>query len=140
MIFDGPNTKSKEIGKVFGKRHPDLLKSISSTGSSLLIALETFKSIKSNQQWWSSAWNGFEKIRMSFSKYFSNFLGISICTIKDYKVSLKWIKACIFLWQRSSEQCTFIFEKNMIGSSQNTFQICLKHFQKLHRNILLFRL
>ena len=43
MIFDGPNTKSKEIGKVFGKRHPDLLKSISSTGSSLLIAFETFK-------------------------------------------------------------------------------------------------
>ena len=47
MIFDGPNTKSKEIGKVFGRRHPDLLKSISSTGSSLLIAFETF-----NNEWY----------------------------------------------------------------------------------------
>ena len=45
VIFDGPNRNSKEIGKVFGKRHPDLLKSISSTRSSLLIAFNTFKFI-----------------------------------------------------------------------------------------------
>ena len=43
VIFDGTNRNSKEIGKIFGKRHPDLLKSISSTGSSLLIAFNTFK-------------------------------------------------------------------------------------------------
>ena len=45
VVFDGPNRNSKEIGKVFGKRHPDLLKSISSTESSLQIAFNTITTL-----------------------------------------------------------------------------------------------